>query len=755
MSSTSLDKFFKTNKRKLVSTITSATIKAKQDQKVKRCSEAKTVQKKISKMNEEELTIYLDETSKEEIKEMLQCMDEIYFNMTSEEANEYCVSDALYDKIKMFYENKYDCEYNSVGALPRSGGNDRIKIRLPQWAPSLKKAQNEATFKSRRNKLVAVNAQKTCLADKVDGEAAQLFCRQPSTSYFLTTRGGGKVGMDICHLLQYIQHKLPPIEKLQKAGISSVRCELVLKRKDFEHIKAHPPVGLSASNKLTNARNVLVGQINAKGSGLAEILSLTSVIAYEIKYENPLLHPNRFSPFAQMQELKALGFEIPQPTLQNIDYTYKEACQILLSREEKAEYEMDGLVESAECYDEKLDTFDDGGFRGMPIAVSDEEAKNLSIKDCELPELMFAIKLSSAHMKLRAKQSTVIKNVWQVSRYGRLTPVVWIVPIVIDGKTIGHPTGKSAKLMKDEKCGPGSLVSVVFGGGVIADIVSFDSPSTSGEAQFPTKYDYFWTETGEHIYLRDPESSEEVKIQRMQFFFAELEGDSLGDETVALLCKLYEGDLKRILRCTSEELLKLPGFQIKRATNVSTSIQNCIAKVHLVKLMFASCLFGESLGPSRLQDIFDSFPDVMEWEVKPNLKHLLVEKLQTIRGLKKLAIQFVENLPRFQEFVKTHSMIKIIELSPEFEEEQKTNKRQALHIGLYPLPKLVVFTGFSDNMWELKIKANGGKVQSGVNKHTEICVTKVRGSGSKKEETAQELGVPILSMADFKKKYEL
>lgn len=700
-------------------------------------------------MNESELQAYLDELPQKEFEQILMRLDDVYFNCSEEEVAECCVSDALYDQMKRFYEKKFERDYSAVGALPRAG-NDKIKIRLSEWAPSLKKATDESEFKARRNKLFAVHAKKSCIANKVDGESARIYVRKPQTDYFITTRGNGKVGLDICHILPYVRDRLPSLESLQAAGISSIRCELVIKKSDFARLKANPPTTLRATNKLTNARNVLVGQVNAKTAGCAEILSLISIIAYEVKYEDPL-NSNRFSTWTQMQQLQQLGFETPNPIMHEKieEYDYKQLCKLLLERETETDYEIDGLVEYAEDYDVKLDNFDDGGFHGPPAIVSDAEAIQLSAKDCECPDIAFAIKLSSSEMKLRGKLTTVVRNVWQVSRFGRLTPVVWVIPIVIDGKTIEHPTGKTAKLMKDNKVGKGSQVKVVFGGGVIADITEFVTPSESGEADFPEDIQYVWTKTGEHIYLKDVEGSEEVKLQQKYFFFAELKCKDVGDKTIAQLSNYYGGDLARILKCTIEEVLTLPGFQIAKATNTVTSIQACLKNVTLVKAMYASSVFGESLGPSRLQDIVDSFPDVFQWQVTDNVKHLLVEKLQNIRGLKTLATQFVDQLTAFQEWVRKHPMIEIVELMPNYQQQAKQ------HISLYNLPNFVVFTGFTNPEWQKKIEMNGGKVQSSVSAKTEIVVTKVLGSGTSKELAAKKMNIRIMTLSEFAKTYEL
>ena len=64
--------------------------------------------------------------------------------------------------------------------------------------------------------------------------------------------------------------------------------------------------------------------------------------------------------------------------------------------------------------------------------------------------------------------------------------------------------------------------------------------------------------------------------------------------------------------------------------------------------------------------------------------------------------------------------------------------------------KKVVFTGFRDADLESKLVGYGITIQSGVNKTTALVVAANPDESSSKLEKARELGIQIMSVADFR-----
>lgn len=65
----------------------------------------------------------------------------------------------------------------------------------------------------------------------------------------------------------------------------------------------------------------------------------------------------------------------------------------------------------------------------------------------------------------------------------------------------------------------------------------------------------------------------------------------------------------------------------------------------------------------------------------------------------------------------------------------------------------VVFTGFRDKSLEKQLTDQGHKIGSSVSKKTTCLIVKERGSGSTKEQKAEQLGIPIYTLQEFKENY--
>jgi len=90
------------------------------------------------------------------------------------------------------------------------------------------------------------------------------------------------------------------------------------------------------------------------------------------------------------------------------------------------------------------------------------------------------------------------------------------------------------------------------------------------------------------------------------------------------------------------------------------------------------------------------------------------------------------------------------------EGEKKHEPLQTLSTGQDISGKTVVFTGFRDKNLENNIINSGGKVTTSVSKKTSfVVVGGKKGTGSAKETKAAELGLPIYSLDEFKKIYNI
>ena len=158
--------------------------------------------------------------------------------------------------------------------------------------------------------------------------------------------------------------------------------------------------------------------------------------------------------------------------------------------------------------------------------------------------------------------------------------------------------------------------------------------------------------------------------------------------------------------------------------------------IELCKVMSASGVFGPEFAYKKIKKILESYPDILTTE---DDKNTMLKKLNKC-GIKTIAEQFVDNIDNFKRFLKIHDMITI---------QANENKKETKTSGSFD--KTVVFTGFRDSDLEKKITSLGGKVALSVSKKTDIVIYKTPNTNSVKELKARELGIPIMSLDDFKK----
>ena len=107
---------------------------------------------------------------------------------------------------------------------------------------------------------------------------------------------------------------------------------------------------------------------------------------------------------------------------------------------------------------------------------------------------------------------------------------------------------------------------------------------------------------------------------------------------------------------------------------------------------------------------------------------------------------FVDNIPKFVEFMKEAGLA------------HKLDYVEELPIGdeSHPLfGKEVMMTGFRDKPLIAAIEAKGGKLGSSVKSDTVALLVKDLDEDTGKAEQARKKGVPIMTVEQFKQKYDM
>lgn len=643
----------------------------------------------LAKLNKNTADV-LKSLSVAEVAKLIQELNVAYYNTGAP-----LVSDAIYDVIRDHLRS-IDPDHpvlKEVGAGIAVG--DNRKEKLPFYMGSLDKIKNDdpkalAGFKKKYPGSVMVS-------DKLDGVSCLVHYNAGVIKLF--SRGDGKIGQNITNIIPYIKG-IPGktyFEKVEKEGIPiAVRGELIIAKDDWKKI----------ADKGANARNTVSGAINAKTPDM-DVLKHIQFVAYE------LINPDNHTPEAQIKDMKCLGFNIVHHELvKDKDLSEETLSKILVRRRENSPFEIDGIV-----------------------VFHNESAHKRSIGDN--PDYAFAFK---SFQTMERAETTVTGVEWNISKDGLLKPTVIFSPVALDGVTIQKATGFNAKFIADNKIGPGARIIIIRSGQVIPYVKEVIAPAP--DAHMPD-IPYEWNATGVDAVVKTTgEAADAVAIKTLEYFFSKVDVPGLGPANVK---KLYEAGYKRprdIFEASAAELTKLEGFKEKSAVKLAEALKTRRATLEedCVLLMDASNTMGRGMGTKKIEMIVAHIgPKILSERYVPS-----VTELVSIKGIEqKTAELFIENLPKCFKFLEDNgfaSCLRAPAAAPAQSPAKQDNKLAHLN---------VVFTGVRSKEAEAVIVKYGGKVSSGVSKHTTLVVAKDPDGSSNTLVKARELGVKIISLEDF------
>lgn len=621
----------------------------------------------------------------------------------------------LCDKI-LFYNNQYrkgtpkisDIEYDNMlekyktitsynpqlyldlrTKLFEDGG----KIKHPYLMGSLEKikAEDESSSIEWSAKNIA---DKYLVMAKIDGISCRLKYEY-GTLVEAATRGDGKFGEDILEKIKLIKNIPYYISSFKNIHECNIRGELVITDSDFNMLNE------ISDNKFKNSRNATAGIINRKKD--IGYIKYVSFFAYEIMNSSD----NRVNQLTTL----AASFDIvnynmlDSNNLNNanlMDY-YNELLHI-------CPYTIDGLVMCADTYTGENELIPDG---------------------------MIAFKAN-----MLKGTSTVIDVDWGTpSKDGKLIPVISIVPIELGGSVIQRVTAYNAEWLKTSNLKYGSDVVIMKSGDVIPKIIEIINSESSNDK---TLIDIEWPEecpccgTPTIMVGVDcvcPNSECQNRTQEQAFLFIK----KLGIKNIAKKT-LINIELNSIEDVLDETKYVYNTPSIKKFYN------------ELTQLLYSTD-FGKLLSCCNFNGISDKTFNKL-WEVIENdvpmtpgvtedyiniIKQKLISNLPKGIGMASVNA-FINSLDR------NLNMIWKITSSDMYNPIKKVSSNSQI-IGS------VCFTGslntMSRNEASAKAEIAGYKVLSGVTNKLTYLVTNDRNSNSSKNKKARELGIKVISEAEF------
>jgi len=519
---------------------------------------------------------YLKQLDEKQLVSMMTTANILYRN------HQPIMTDNEFDILEDYIAKKYP----STQVLQEVGAPvERNKVTLPYQMASMDKIKPDTNALHNWTQKYTGPYVLSCKLDGVSG----LYTTEGKEPK-LYTRGDGKVGQDISHLIAFL--RLP-----KEKGIV-IRGEFIILKSTFE---------TKYKDSFANARNLVAGIINHKG--VDEKTKDVSFVAYEV------IKPD-LTPSKQMEYLGGLNIEcVLNKSVAKI--TNELLSETLVTWRKDYAYEIDGvIVTNDKIYERKTGN----------------------------PDFAFAFKMVLSEQIAEAK---VVDVIWTPSKDGYLKPRVQIEPIHLGGVKIEYATGFNGAFIKDNNIGVGAIVELIRSGDVIPHIRNVVTPAE--EPKMP-EVPYKWNSTHVDVMLEDITANETVKEKNITGFFKGIGVDGLSSGNISRIVHAGFDSVPKIINMSIDNFLQVEGFKIKMATKIHDGIREKLKAASIVTLMSASNIFGRGFSEKRLELIIEKYPDIL---LSEETNEELIHKISEIKGMaKKSAEAFVEKIDDFTDFME-------------------------------------------------------------------------------------------------------
>jgi len=616
---------------------------------------------------------YAKELSNEQLEKIIEYANDSYHN------SQEVMTDEVYDILKnvLFQRNPKSKTLKKVGAPIASG-----KVKLPFWMGSMDKIKPDTNALER---WIKKYDKPYNISDKLDGTSGMFHYFKSGKSWKTRfyTRGNGSYGQDISHLIPYL---FPNVKKNLPEEEICLRGEIIMSKKNFLKFD------------MKNSRSLTNGVVNSKKSIKPDLLNNIDFVVFNVL--EPQCRKRKGLKYA-----KALGFKTVFN--QNVkSLTNDFLSEILMKRREESEYEIDGIIV--------------------------EQDKKHKINTSGNPKYGFAFKMVLSDQILESK---ILDVLWQPSKHGLLKPRILIESVIIGGITINYVTGHNAKFVNDNKLGPGAIVQITLGGGIIPNILQTIKPS---EPSFPD-IPFHWNKNKVDIVLDNIDDNIQVTIRQIINFFNKIETKFLSKGLITRMVENGFNNINDFINASQQDLLKFDGIKEKLALKLYTSIQSSIKNVPLHNLMEASNSFGMGFGRKKFKIIIDNIPNILEMDISEDE---LTKQIENIPGFKTTSSKFSKHLPIFKHFLNEHPKI-TIQIKTK-NKRKRSNSNNNIN---------VLFTGVRDKLLSNYIIEHGGVLSETFNKNVNVVITGNVNSNSNKIKKAKKNNIPIMSLDNFKQNY--
>ncbi|KND49172.1 MAG: DNA ligase, NAD-dependent [Parcubacteria bacterium C7867-008] len=529
------------------------------------------------------------------------------------------------------------------------------------------------------------------------------------------TRGDGVVGENVTHNIRTIK-EVP--QELDHPVDLIVEGEVYLTRSGFKKLNIQREK--DGQPLFANPRNAAAGSVRQLDSSIAAKRPL-GVFLYDIDVLSETF------PDTQMHELeyiKKMG--MPSNTNAVLATSVEEIMALWKkwqgSTRDKADYQIDGIV----------------------IKVNEREYQEALGYTGKGPRFSIALKFPAEQV------TTIVEDiVLQIGRTGVVTPVAQMRPVSVAGTTVARATLHNEDFITEKDIRIGDTVILQKAGDIIPEIVQVLTEFRTGKEKkwkFPKRSPLCGGDgtiervPGEAAHRCAVRGSFEEQYRKLAHFAGRsaLDVDGLGKETVKLLMEhelvsAYDD----FFDLTRDELLALPGFKERSADNLLASLA-AVRSISMDRLLVGLSI--PHVGEETAYLLAQNYPTMS------SLQKASVDDIAGIRGIGDVIGKAVHTW-----FADTENKEQLARLLAHLTIERVS---AAVHGPLEGQTVVVTGTleGFGREEAEAAVRRAGGNVSGSVSKKTSFVVAG-ENAGLKKAK-AEELGVPVLTESEFRKRLE-
>ena len=654
-------------------------------------------------------------------------------------------ADAYYNRdIEIMSNYEYDALYDELLALEEETGivledsiTQGVGAEVVSELPKVEHSEPMLSLgktKSRDELVSWLGEREGCLSYKLDGSTVVL-TYDGGKLVQAVTRGNGRIGEDItpqARKFAYVPHKISFAEHL------IVRGEALMTYSEFNRVNDLQDEG----NKYKNPRNLASGTMRALDTSVLDERTVEfhpfTLVEAEGKDEN--------SYTAQLDWLASLGFSPVEHWKVTADELTDKIAEIEATMTGN-DFPSDGLVLF----------FDDVAYGDSLGATGHHPRNGIAFKWAD-----------------ESASTSLIEIKWQTSRTGRINPVAVFEPIEIDGTTVERATLNNLTFMEDLLGKPyvGQDLSVIKANLIIPTIIEAAKgedplPEDVEEIGIPKACPVCGSPThrkndhgSEFLYCDNEECPSRQKgvfahfVSRDAMNIMGLSKEKLEALMTAGVVTSFADIMKvgehegEIVLTIREEGKKdkyvglINGFKKKSFDNLVKAVEKAR---HTEAARFLYALGIREIGRTASRDICKAYGNDLD-KIITDAAANKTATFTAIDGIGEImASELCSYMAKNETMVR--ELLELVEITDGGEVAEASEND-------FVTDKTFVITGevnqFKNrNEFKAFVEANGGRVAGSVSKNTDYLVTNTPDSGTSKNRKAQELGVAIITEAEF------